>query len=150
MPLPDVVIPAVGQIVPAQNNLDLPGSIFQVGKAQFAHDADTLEPPGHADHGARIIIAVSLCRFAKGFFIEGPGLGNGVGAPDARRVWLDTAGAQRFQVLQPGLFLIGQVFRGKWVEWRIIHAAISFPKWLSLCLIAWMRLVEWETMQPKT
>ena len=99
--LPDGVVPAVGQVVAADDDLDAAGAVFQVGKAHLAHDANALQPSGHGN----------LDVAGRARFVERTGGGDGVGAFDARRIRVDARIAQRLQVVEAGALLVGQVLR---------------------------------------
>ena len=51
--LPYVVVPAIGQVVPAYDDLDLAGAVLQIGEAHLAHDANALQAAGDRTPVAR-------------------------------------------------------------------------------------------------
>ena len=115
-PLPHLVVPAVGQVVPLNEKLDLGAAIVQIGETDLAHHADALEPAGHT-HGRLPGGAV---------LIERAGIGDRMGALDPRRIGVDPARPQCGQLLQAALLLVAQVF---WVEKMagIFHNTCSWP-----------------------
>ena len=98
---PDFVVPAVGQTVALDEELDLCAAIVQIGEADLTHHADALESAGNG-HDRLLLGAV---------VIKGAGCGDRMGAVHARRIGVDPPCAQGIQLLQATLFLIAQVFR---------------------------------------